>query len=81
MVAESHFENRIGVLEQRVAEHEIKLEAACASLEKVADRLDKVCENLARLVGEEAARSKFVDMLIGASATMVLGIVAYLITG
>lgn len=80
MVGESRheFENRIGILEQRVAEHEIRLEAACASLEKVADRLDQVCKDLAQLVGKEAGRTAFVNMWIGASVTTLLGIITYL---
>lgn len=73
------FENRIGILEQRVAEHEIRLETACASLEKVADRLDTVCQNLAKLVGEEAGRKVFVHMWIGATVTTLLGIISYIV--
>lgn len=82
MVAENSdkMSDRVGFLEQKVAEHEVRLETACASLEKVADRLDLLCQNLAKLVGEEAGRNRFVNLWVGASVTTLLSLVIYVVT-
>lgn len=71
---------RVGTLEQKVAEHEIRLENACTTLERVADKLDKVSESLAQLVGEEAGRARFINMWMGASVTALLALVTYYLT-
>lgn len=69
---------RVDVLEKKVAEHEVRLENACASLERMVDKLDEVCQNLARLVGEESGRTRFVNMWVGACVTALLSL--YVIT-
>lgn len=73
-------EERVCTLEQRVAEHDLRLETVCSSLDRVVVKLDAVCEKLTTLVGAQAERTKHNDMLTGGIVAFVVSLILYVMT-